>query len=221
MKNKLFLTMLILCCFLLRINAQKNKHKSLTFSIGKPSIGDAWLLEKNSLIELGFKNTFSGDFAYEAFVNRTYSDATKAVFNNNGALIEYLNDTNQSVFFWDKIETYALGVKGHFFFINKPRTEFSFFTGFGLYVSRSVLQSYKSINYDQMGGVSAIDTELEKETVTSPFVMPGLAFRYWIWERIALGVNAIAFFEIHNKQVFTEPVQANFYSLALNISYKL
>lgn len=215
----------ILVFFCAIVHAQETnilKRESVLLTIGKPLITSAWSLENNSLVELGYKKTLGKDFAYEMFINRTYSNATKPFFNNNQALIDYLNTTNEIFFNWDKIETYALGAKGHFFFINKPKAEFSFFTGLGVYTSTSEQQSQRSASFRfDNGEITEVETDFKKETTTRAFVMPGLSFRYWVWKKVALGINVITFFEIHDKEVFTVPVQANFYSIALSLSYKL
>lgn len=218
---KEIITGIFIISILLSFQAQEIKHQSVMLHIGKPYVQGAWALEHNSLIELGFKNVFSKDFAYSIFLNRTYSDGTKSFFNDNAQLINYLNETNQGLFNWDKVETYALGIKGHFFFINKPKAEFSFFTGFGAYLSASELQSASEVSFNSISEVISVVQDFEKDTVMRPFFMPGLAFRYWVWKNIALGINAISFFEIHGSEFKSVPLSSNFYSLAFNISYKL
>ncbi|WP_396601976.1 hypothetical protein [Algibacter sp. R77976] len=189
---------------------------------GKASHNDVDIKENNYMLEAGWKNVLNKDFAYEVFVNRSFSNSTKPFFNNTSELIKYLNANNEGAPYWQKVETYAVGLKGHFFFINSSKSEFSFYVGSGIHFSKSSLQTSKSLSYNvNTGTITDIDQVSQDESLVKSFVMPGLAFRYWVWDKMALGVNAIAFFEIANAEIITQPVQANFYSLAFNVSFKL
>lgn len=222
MKLNYFLLLFLLFFRVLPAQNTDKNHTSIMLHFGKASHNDVDLKDNNYMLEASWKHVLNKDFAYEVFVNRSFSNSTKPFFNNETKLIEYLNTNNESFPFWQKIETYAIGLKGHFFFINSSKSEFSIYVGSGIHFSKSSLQTSKSISFNvDTGAITAIDKDFQKKNLVKPFMMPGLAYRYWVWDNMALGINAIAFFEIHSDEVITQPVQANFYSLAFNVSFKL
>ena len=223
---KIYLTSLLYLSFIYALSAQEfksNHKKSLILNAGIAYFPDVFEQKNNNVLEIGYKHILSNDFAYEVFINRSYTNNTKSFFNSNTQVLEYLNRNESPLFFnWEKLETYAAGIKGHFYVVNTPKTEFSIYLGFGVYSSNAKVQTFDSLGFNlETGEITRVDTALKKDSINRPFTTPGFSFRYWLWEKIAIGINAFAFFEIHNKKVFTQPIQANFYSLVFNLNYKL
>lgn len=98
---KIYLTSLLYLSFIYALSAQEfksNHKKSLILNAGITYFSDVFEQKNNNVLEIGYKHILSNDFAYEVFINRSYTNNTKSFFNSNSQVLEYLN-RNESFFF--------------------------------------------------------------------------------------------------------------------------
>ena len=120
-----------------------------------------------------------------------------------------------------KISTTAVGLKLHWYLLQKPKNELSFNFGGGYFTSISSKQTLPEIVSDaQTNQVLDIVQQDISTTRRKPFITPGLSYSHEVYKNFGLGIEAMAFFEQSSEGIIIVPVQADFYALGISLTKK-
>ena len=195
------------------------KKNLLYLAVGKPTHTDMTIRENGFLITLGYQRQFSKRFAWEVFLGRSSADSTIDFIDDTERLVQVLNAALFSPIGidWSKIETYALGAKLHFFFVNTGRHSFSLNSGLGYYTSKSLIQGFDFFSVGEDNLLTNVGTHVDEDTVTEPFLTIGLFYLYDFGNKLSIGLEATLLLDQSSDMILYQPVLANYYNFGISL----
>lgn len=212
--------------FTVESTAQIEKKSNFSFGIGKPMHPDMDIDEKGLLLALNYRHNLTRFFNWSVFLHRTTANSELDFFDDKDRLIEYVNSSELFGIAtdWNSIETYSLGLRLHFPFINNSKHYFSISGAYGFYTSKSTGQGFSEVTttsrftldgefIDSM--ITDVVTAERSAVKTEPFIMPALEYHYTFNNDYSVGIEANFLLDQDSEGITTHPVLANYYSFSL------
>ena len=203
---------------------QESKDHTVSLVYGKPWHPEIINVQENFNFSINYQNRFAVVFAFEIFVQYARINSFPEFSKNEKELNNFIigQQVTEAIgnTWWDEMNTFSMGSKIHYSFVNNSKFFFSIYLGAGIYNSTSKSAELNSIQRGINGEVVSFEFTIPEDNYTGIFYMPGLHFNYNFYKSYIIGLDFNLHRNLDNDKTYQLPVIPSYYGANLSIGKK-